>query len=241
MLIETAQRCGYFRKRTHCSGKQKNENIPTELFDLQFLGYDLTSTKAAILSAEKNLVVLNATPFYAESGGQLGDAGEIIIDGKSFPVVDTQKSGKVHVHILGTDLPKYSARYEAEAKVDPKRRHSIMRNHTATHLMHAALRKTLGNHVHQAGSLVSPDYLRFDFAHFAKMSDQEMIEIENIVNEKIKEGIALQHHRAIPFDDAKKMGALMFFGDKYGDRVNVVRIRRVQQGILRRYPREEYQ
>ncbi|MFZ4621088.1 MAG: alanine--tRNA ligase [Bacteroidota bacterium] len=211
-------------ERIAAESKENSKHFPTELFEkeFQFLGYDLTSTKAAILSAEKNLVVLNATPFYAESGGQLGDTGEIVIDGKSFPVVDTQKSGKVHVHILGTDLPKYSSRYEAEAKVDPKRRYSIMRNHTATHLMHAALRQTLGNHVHQAGSLVSPEYLRFDFAHFAKMSEQEMTEIENIVNEKIKENIMLQHHRAIPFDDAKKMGALMFFGDKYGDRVNVV-------------------
>ncbi|MFA6439493.1 MAG: DHHA1 domain-containing protein, partial [Bacteriovoracaceae bacterium] len=138
------------------------------------------------------------------------------------PVIDTQKSGKVHIHILATDLPKYSSRYEAEAKVDAKRRYAIMRNHSATHLMHAALRQTLGTHVHQAGSLVSPEYLRFDFAHFAKVSEQELTEIEHIVNEKIKENITLQHHRNIPFDDAKKMGALMFFGDKYGDKVNVV-------------------
>ena len=211
-------------ERIAIQSKESARQISTELFEkeFQFLGYELTETRAAILNSEKNLVVLNATPFYAESGGQLGDAGEIVIDGISFPVVDTQKSGKVHVHILGTDIPKYSARYEAVAKVDPKRRYSIMRNHTATHLMHAALRQTLGTHVHQAGSLVAPDYLRFDFAHFAKVGEQELIEIENIVNEKIKENVLLQHHRNIPFDDAKKMGALMFFGDKYGDRVNVV-------------------
>ena len=204
--------------------KEIAKQFNSELFEkeFQFLGYDLTETRAAILSAEGNLVILNATPFYAESGGQMGDTGEIIIDGKPFPVVDTQKSGKVHVHILGTTIPKYSARYEAQAKVDSKRRYSIMRNHTATHLMHAALRQTLGTHVHQSGSLVSPEHLRFDFAHFAKVSESELADIESIVNQKIKENITLQHHRNIPFDEAKKMGAMMFFGDKYGDRVNVV-------------------
>ncbi|MEW5797726.1 MAG: alanine--tRNA ligase [Bacteroidota bacterium] len=204
--------------------KENARRFKSDLFEkeFQFLGYDLTETRAAILNVEKNLLVLNATPFYAESGGQIGDAGEITIDGKSFPILDTQKSGKVHVHILGIDLPKYSERYEAHAKVDAKRRYSIMRNHTATHLMHAALRQVLGTHVHQAGSLVAREHLRFDFAHFAKVSESELTEIENIVNEKIKENIVLQHHRNIPFDEAKKMGALMFFGDKYGDKVNVV-------------------
>ncbi|MDP1676736.1 MAG: alanine--tRNA ligase [Bacteroidota bacterium] len=204
--------------------KEVAKQFSNELFEkeFQFLGYDLTETRAAILSAEGNLVILNATPFYAESGGQMGDTGEIIIDGKPFPVVDTQKSGKVHVHILGVNIPKYSAHYEAQAKINWKRRYSIMRNHTATHLMHAALRQTLGTHVHQSGSLVAPEHLRFDFAHFAKVSENELADIEAIVNEKIKENIVLQHHRNIPFDDAKKMGAMMFFGDKYGDRVNVV-------------------
>ncbi|MFA6468861.1 MAG: alanine--tRNA ligase [Bacteroidota bacterium] len=211
-------------ERIAIQSKETAKQYPTELFEkeFQFLGYELTDNRAAILSSEKNLVVLNATPFYAESGGQMGDTGEIVIDGISFPVVDTQKSGKVHVHILGNDLPKNASWQEAEAKVDAKRRYSIMRNHTATHLMHAALRQTLGTHVHQAGSLVAPEYLRFDFAHFAKVSEQEISDIEAVVNDKIKEGISLQHHRNIPFDDAKKMGALMFFGDKYGDRVNVV-------------------
>ncbi|MEI7906195.1 MAG: alanine--tRNA ligase [Bacteroidota bacterium] len=211
-------------ERIAIQSKESARQFSTEASEkeFQFLGYDSTEARATILSSEKNLVVLNTTPFYAESGGQLGDAGEIIIDGKSYPVVDTQKSGKVHVHILGSDLPENSARHAAEAKVDPKRRNSIIRNHTATHLMHAALRQTLGTHVHQAGSLVAPDYLRFDFAHFAKVGEQELAEIENIVNEKIKENILLQHHRNIPFDEAKKMGAMMFFGDKYGDRVNVV-------------------
>jgi alanyl-tRNA synthetase len=190
--------------------------------DFQFLGYDRTETSAAVVTVENNLIVLNATPFYAESGGQVGDTGEIVIDGRLYPVVDTQKSGKVHVHILGTSVPPSTLHTEAQAKIDIQRRYSIMRNHTATHLLHSALRTVIGTHVHQAGSLVAREHLRFDFAHFAKVSDEELAEIEAIVNEKIKEQVPLQHHRNIPFNEAKKMGALMFFGDKYGDRVNVV-------------------
>ncbi len=204
--------------------KESARTLKSESFekDFQFVGYDGTEGKSKILNAEGNLLVLNATPFYAESGGQIGDTGEILIDGKSFSVLDTQKSGKVHVHILNESISKNFTHLEATAKVNPVRRNSIIRNHTATHLAHAALRKVLGTHVHQAGSLVAPEHLRFDFAHFQKMSEQELQEIENIVNEKIQEGIALQHHRNIPFDEAKKMGAMMFFGDKYGERVNVV-------------------
>ncbi|MGA8263234.1 MAG: DHHA1 domain-containing protein, partial [Ignavibacteriaceae bacterium] len=106
--------------------------------------------------------------------------------------------------------------------VDEERRWDIMRNHSATHFLHAALRKNLGTHVHQAGSYVGPDRLRFDFTHFAKLSESELKDIENLVNEELRKSIPLQHHRNIPFDEAKKMGALMFFGDKYGDKVNVV-------------------
>ncbi len=111
---------------------------------------------------------------------------------------------------------------EVHATVDRPRRIDIMRNHSATHLMHAALRKVLGEHVHQAGSLVTPDHLRFDFSHYQKVTPEELREIEAMVNEKIRETIKLIHHRNIPFEEAKKMGALMFFGDKYGARVNVV-------------------
>ena len=109
-----------------------------------------------------------------------------------------------------------------KAAIDRPRRIDIMRNHSATHLMHSALRKVLGEHVHQAGSLVTPDHLRFDFSHFQKVTAEELREIESIVNEKIRESIKLIHHRNIPFEEAKKMGALMFFGDKYGAFVNVV-------------------
>ncbi len=210
--------------RIAIQSKESSKQIDTVPFekDFQFLGYDVTESRSVVLTAQKNLLVLNATPFYAESGGQTGDTGEIRIGGTVYPVLDTQKSGKVHVHILGADLPATPERQEVTATVDATRRFSIQRNHTATHLMHAALRKVLGTHVHQAGSLVAREHLRFDFAHFAKVSDQELAAIESVVNEKVAEHIQLQHHRNIPFDDAKKMGALMFFGDKYGDRVNVV-------------------
>jgi len=212
------------QERIALLSKEMARQLNTDLYekDFQFLGYDVMETHASVVSAENNLLVLNATPFYAESGGQIGDTGEIIVNGRSYTVLDTQKSGKVHVHILGTNLSLNPLHQLVQAKVDAQRRYSIMRNHTATHLLHSALRKVLGTHVHQAGSLVAREHLRFDFAHFAKVSDDELREIEEIVNEKIKEHIELQHHRNIPFDEAKKMGALMFFGDKYGDRVNVV-------------------
>jgi alanyl-tRNA synthetase len=204
--------------------KEAARQLKAEQFekDFQFIGYEQTEHSSAILNVEKNLLILNSTPFYAESGGQIGDSGEIIVNGRSYPVLDTQKSGKVHVHILADAPPGDSIHHEAAAKVDHLRRLAIMRNHTATHLMHSALRQVLGTHVHQAGSLVAREHLRFDFAHFSKVTEQEIAEIENIVNEKIRESISLQHHRNIPFDEAKKMGALMFFGDKYGERVNVV-------------------
>jgi alanyl-tRNA synthetase len=151
----------------------------------------------------------------------VGDQGVVVIGGTPFKVHDTQKSGKLNVHILESPAGFFVGE-TVRAAVDRQRRIAIMRNHTATHLLHAALRKILGTHVHQAGSLVAPDYLRFDFAHFSKVEEKELADIEALVNQKIEEDIALTHHRNIPFEQAKKMGALMFFGDKYGEKVNVV-------------------
>jgi alanyl-tRNA synthetase len=187
----------------------------------EFVGYDQLESKAIVLKYDGEFLSLSSTPFYAESGGQVGDQGKIILSDEKEIIVEGTKKSKVTVHIVGqsSDL---KVGQMVIARVDKPRRLSIMRNHTATHLVHAALRKVLGTHVHQAGSLVAPEHLRFDFAHFSKVSDQELAEIENIVNEKIKENIQLQHHRNIPFATAQKMGALMFFGDKYGDTVNVV-------------------
>ncbi|MBM4160129.1 MAG: alanine--tRNA ligase [Ignavibacteria bacterium] len=187
----------------------------------QFVGYDRLESQGLVLSSRENLVVLDTTPFYGEAGGQVGDQGYLRLEDKRTKVLDTQKSGNVNVHVLESpgDL---RAGQIVQAEVDARRRYAIMQNHTATHLVHAALRQILGTHVHQAGSLVAPEYLRFDFAHFAKVSEQELAAIEGLVNEKISDNIMLTHYRNIPFDEAKKMGALMFFGDKYGDRVNVV-------------------
>lgn len=188
---------------------------------LSFVGYDQLETEAAVVKGDRHLLVLDSTPFYGEAGGQVGDQGILKIAQHIYNVHDTQKVGNLNVHILKEPVPM-TVGERVRAQVDGTRRRSIMRNHTATHLLHAALRQVLGTHVHQAGSLVSPDYLRFDFSHFSKVANEELADIEALVNGKIQENITLTHHRNIAFDEAKKMGALMFFGDKYGDRVNVV-------------------
>ncbi|MBS4029215.1 MAG: alanine--tRNA ligase [Ignavibacteriales bacterium] len=174
-------------------------------------------------------IILEETPFYCESGGQISDTGWVVIADsndnlKTYSVIDIKKKDDRTVHIIDINPTESDTRvkYVSRISVDIPRRYSIMRNHTATHLFHSALRKTIGTHAHQSGSLVDPNRLRFDFNHYNKLSENELRDIEIIVNEKIRENISLQHHRNIPFDDAKKMGAMMFFGDKYGDKVNVV-------------------
>ncbi len=172
---------------------------------------------------EMIFVILNKTPFYVEAGGQIDDLGNLVIDKTPLNVIDVTKVDNNTIHVIENEQNKIiKPGEEVFAEVDEKRRWDIMRNHSATHFLHAAMRKILGTHVHQAGSYVGPDRLRFDFTHFAKLSDTEIKEIESLVNEKLMENIQLQHHRNVPFDEAKKMGALMFFGDKYGDKVNVV-------------------
>ncbi len=189
-----------------------------------FTGYDEFETQATIIEGGFDYVVLDRTPFYAESGGQVADTG-ILELGEYSPIVrviNVRKEGESFIHEFETETNDLGETQQVMAKIDRPRRIDIMRNHSATHLMHSALRKVLGEHVHQAGSLVTPDHLRFDFSHFQKVSAEELREIEAIVNEKIRETIKLIHHRNIPFEEAKKMGALMFFGDKYGSLVNVV-------------------
>jgi alanyl-tRNA synthetase len=174
---------------------------------------------------------LKRTTFYMESGGQVSDEGSLEfnldIDKVDLKVISLDKQYGKTVHILEeTNIDLHSlldSCVSVRTKINVPRRLSIMRNHSATHLLHKALRQILGTHVQQAGSLVAPDYFRFDFSHFAKLSEQELTDIEALVNEKIKENIPRTPElNNIPFEDAKKMGALMFFGDKYGDRVNVV-------------------
>ena len=193
----------------------------------EFTGYDEMKSDSKIIGYKKDdgkeLIILNKTPFYVEAGGQVDDLGHVIIDGNKLNVIDLVKIEDKTVHVIENESDlSINTGIKIVAEVDGKRRWDIMRNHSATHFMHAAMRKILGTHVQQAGSYVGPDHLRFDFAHFAKLSESEISEIESMVNEKLLENIPLQHHRNIPFNEAKKMGALMFFGDKYGDKVNVV-------------------
>lgn len=192
----------------------------SDLDDSIFEGYTELETKSKILKMTDDFLILDKTPFYAESGGQIGDTG--ILEGKTqLRIINTIKHNNIFAHEYeGEVWEDFSG--EVIAKVDTKRRWEIMRNHSATHFLHAALRNILGTHVKQAGSYVGPDRLRFDFAHYQKVTQEELQEIESMVNYKLHENIELQHHRNIPFEEAKKMGALMFFGDKYGDNVNVV-------------------
>lgn len=215
------------RARKATKDKISTANLTANLGDLsslektEFLGYKTLESEAKVLSIDENFIVLDKTPFYAEGGGQIGDAGKLFFNNKELEIVNTIKMNNIfaHQYVGKTDL---SAGAEVTAKVDAKRRWDIMRNHSATHFLHAALRKILGKHVQQSGSYVGPDRLRFDFSHFQKLSDSEILGIENLVNEKLRENLPMTHHKSIPFEEAKKMGALMFFGDKYGDSVNVV-------------------
>lgn len=226
------------KQRARDSAKDKFASVNISVADLSsfelaskdkpvFTGYDELKSSSKIIGHKKengnDLVILDKTPFYVEAGGQIDDLGNLFTHSTKLPVVDVTKIDDKTVHVIENESQVIlSIGMEALAEVDEKRRWDIMRNHTATHFMHSALRKILGTHVHQAGSYVGPDRLRFDFTHFAKLSASELKDIEALVNEELMRNYPLQHHRNIPFDVAKKMGALMFFGDKYGDKVNVV-------------------
>ena len=192
-----------------------------------FTGYDELKSSAKIIGFKKEedkiFLILDRTPFYVESGGQISDTGSIQIDGEKLNVIELFKINNQVVHVCEpNEKIKLEIEKEVIAEVDKTRRWNIMRNHSATHFLHKALRQILGTHVQQAGSYVGPDRLRFDFNHFEKVSKEDLDAIEKLVNEKLRENIPMIHHRDTPFEEAKKMGALMFFGDKYGDKVNVV-------------------
>lgn len=186
-----------------------------------FIGWNTLETESKVLFSQQDQIVLDTSPFYVEMGGQISDTGELIIGGNSFEVIDVRKSGDAIVHFISGDAG-VEIGDTVIAKVHKTRRYDIQRNHTATHLLHEALRRVLGTHVQQAGSLVSFDHLRFDFSHFQKLDQQQLVDIEQLVNEKIRENIQVQTME-LAIEDAKKVpGAKMFFGDKYGEKVRVV-------------------
>ena len=195
----------------------------------QFLGYDTLEAEVSVSryrhvrTKDKSFyqLVFNVTPFYGESGGQVGDTGVIVSEGETVRVIDTKKENNLIVHIV-EHLP---AVIEANfiAKVDVERRAAIQRNHSATHLLHKALREVLGTHVEQKGSSVDSQRLRFDFSHFAKMSKEELREVERRVNDDIRKAIPLEETRAMPIDEARSLGAMALFGEKYGEYVRVVK------------------
>ena len=194
----------------------------------EFLGYHQLECEARIVryrkvtQKKKTLyeVVLDKTPFYAESGGQVGDSGVLETDGQVLHVTDTRKENNLPVHIVAEEPKNPETTYHA--KVNALKRKLTANNHSATHLMHAALREVLGTHVEQKGSLVDSERLRFDFSHFAKMTDEEIRAVEKRVNEKIRENINCNAQENVPIEEATKMGAMALFGEKYGDRVRVI-------------------
>ena len=195
----------------------------------QFVGYDYTEYECHILryrkvKQKKNEfyeLVLDYTPFYGEMGGQVGDCGVLVSEDETVNIIDTKRENNQSVHIV-KQLPK-NVEADFMACVDTDKREASAANHTATHLMDYALKQVLGDHVEQKGSLVSPDTLRFDFSHFQKVTDQELREVERLVNDMIRQDIPLDEHRDMPFDEAKQLGAIALFGEKYGDKVRVVR------------------
>ena len=195
----------------------------------EFVGYDYTEYPCHIVKYREVKqkkgtayeMILDQTPFYGEMGGEVGDSGVLVSENEEIQVIDTKKENGVAIHIVN----KIPAQPEAEfmACVDVERRRAIESNHTCTHLLDQALRKVLGEHVEQKGSLVTADYLRFDFSHFEKVTPEQLREVEHIVNARIRENLPLEEFRDTPIEEAKQLGAIALFGEKYGDKVRVVK------------------
>ena len=197
--------------------------------ETEFVGYDTLACETKILRyrqvSQKGKsfyqVVLNKTPFYAEMGGEVGDTGYLRMEDLKFKILDCKRENNLPVHILA-ELPS-DPRATFVAEVDAARRQAIMCNHSATHILHYALREVLGKHVEQKGSLVTPDSLRFDFSHFQKVTPEELRQVEILANSIIRQDIHLEEHRHMPITEAKALGAMALFGEKYGDDVRVIK------------------
>ena len=195
----------------------------------EFVGYDYTEVEVKITRYRKVVLknkafyhlVFNITPFYAEGGGQIGDSGELVGEHETVKIIDTKKENGLTIHVV-EKLPE-DILQTFVAKVDRKKRILTANNHTATHLLDYALRKVLGTHVEQKGSYVSDEHLRFDFSHFQKVTDEELAEVASIVNQLIRRNLPLEEFRSIPIANAREMGALAVFGEKYGDLVRVIK------------------
>ena len=195
----------------------------------KFQGYDYTEYECHILRYRKVTqkkqsfyeLVLDNTPFYGEMGGQVGDCGVLVSENETVEIIDTKRENNQSIHIV-KQLPKDPSA-DFMACVDVDKRNASAANHTATHLLDYALKQVLGDHVEQKGSYVSPDTLRFDFSHFQKVTDEELRQVERLVNSMIREDLPLDEHRDTPLEEAKKLGAIALFGEKYGDKVRVVR------------------
>ena len=198
----------------------------------EFVGYHQQQAESCVVSVQSDedrlVVVLDRTPFYAESGGQVCDTGVIESDGGVLEVLDCQKNAEgCYFHVVRAsegELPTITEGTEVHCRVDGERRSNVIRNHTATHLLHAALRTVVGDHVQQKGSLVAPDRLRFDISHYEKVSPQQLVDVEGIVQDWILRDAEVQIHDDISLDEAKSRGAMALFGEKYGDRVRMVEI-----------------
>jgi alanyl-tRNA synthetase len=219
------------KDRSRAAGKIEAEDwiVLFEDAEEEFIGYDSLTAEVRITqyrsvkSKGKKLfqLVFNLTPFYAEGGGQVGDTGYIESDGKRTMIINTVRENNQIIHVTETLPANPAATFQSFVTSD--RRENTMRNHSATHLLHEALREVLGSHVEQKGSLVHPDYLRFDFSHFAKVTDEELARVESIVNEHIRSNLELEETRQMPLSEARNLGAMMLFGEKYGDVVRVIR------------------
>lgn len=197
--------------------------------ETQFVGYDRNECDTEILryrkvkqkNKEYYQVVLSVTPFYAEMGGQVGDSGYLADGSSKYEIFDTKRENNLAVHLM-TKLPQDPSE-ALVAHINLERRHAAEANHTATHLLHEALREVLGTHVEQKGSFVSPDTLRFDFSHFAKVESEDLRKVERLVNERIRENLHREEFRCMPIAEAQAMGAMALFGEKYGDEVRVIK------------------